>query len=202
MSVPAQDITAVILSGGRGSRLGGVDKGLVELQNKALIEHVIHRIQPQVGHIMISANRNRTSYEKFGFPVFPDQVVNEDWAGPLAGILTALQHCPTPWLQVVPADSPFIATDLVARLGNNMGEQRLAVPDDGHYLQSTFSLLHRDLAATLQQFLQAGEHKAQLWIKQQPHVVVDFSNQVESFININTPEELEKAEKHFSAFMA
>ncbi len=202
MSVPAQNITAVILSGGRGSRLGGADKGLLQLQGKKLVEHVISRIQPQVGKIMISANRNQQSYEKFGFPVFSDQVVNQDWAGPLAGILTALQHCPTPWLQVVPADSPFVAGDLTSRLAEQAGDALLAVPDDGHYLQSTFSLLHRDLADTLQQFLQAGEHKAQLWIKQQPHVVVDFSDQVKSFININTPEDLAKAEQHFSTFMA
>ena len=108
------EITALVLAGGRGSRMGGVDKGLQGFRGLPLALHALQRLQPQVGRVMISANRNLPAYEAFGVPVWPDGLA--DHAGPLAGFLTALEHCTTPWLLTVPCDSPRFPADLAARL--------------------------------------------------------------------------------------
>lgn len=200
MPTTLQNITAVILAGGKGSRLGGVDKGLVKLNNLPLVQHLVSRIQPQVSNIIISANRNIDSYKKLGFPVYEDEI--SDYAGPLAGILKALQHCETEWLLIVPADSPFIPTDLVSRLVQNIEDAKLAIPNDGEHLHPTFALLHKSLQSSLDNYLASGERKARVWMQQQQHTIVDFSDQANAFININTEDDLIKAEKHFESFMA
>ena len=199
MSKITQNITAVILAGGQGSRLSGLDKGLIELNKIPLIQHLIQRIQPQVPEIVISANRNIETYEKLGFAVYTDDI--NDFAGPLAGILKALQQCQSEWLLVVPADSPFIPHDLALRLSQNIQDNKIAIPHDGKYLQPTFALIHKSLAASLEAFLQQGERKARVWMQQQAHTIVDFSDQEHAFININTEDELKNAEKHFKEFM-
>ena len=107
------DITGLILAGGRGSRMGGVDKGLQGFRGQPLALHVLRRLQPQVGSVMISANRNLAAYEAFGVPVWPDGLA--DHAGPLAGFLIGLEHCTTPWLLTVPCDSPRFPADLAGR---------------------------------------------------------------------------------------
>ena len=200
MTTKTQNISAVILAGGKGSRLGGVDKGLVKLNNLTLVQHVINQIQPQVSQIMISANRNLDVYKGYGFPVYEDEI--NDYAGPLAGILKALQQCKSEWLLTVPADSPFVPNNLVERLSENMQDNKIVIPHDGKYLQSTFSLIHKSLESDLKKFLQQGERKARLWMQQQAHTIVDFSNQTDAFININTEDDLKKAEKHLQSFMA
>ena len=199
MSKNTHDITAVILAGGQGSRLAGLDKGLVELNKIPLAQHLIERIQPQVSEIVISANRNIETYEKFGFTVYEDDIT--DFAGPLAGILKALQQCKSEWLLVVPADSPFIPRDLALRLSQNIQDNKIAIPYDGKYLQPTFALIHTSLVASLEHFLQQGERKARVWMQQQAHTIVDFSDQEYAFININTEDELKDAEKHFKEYM-
>ena len=199
MSKITQNITAVILAGGQGSRLSGLDKGLIELNKIPLIQHLSQRLQPQVPEIVISANRNIETYEKLGFAVYTDDI--NDFAGPLAGILKALQQCQSEWLLVVPADSPFIPHDLALRLSQNIQDNKIAIPHDGKYLQPTFALIHKSLAASLEAFLQQGERKARVWMQQQAHTIVDFSDQEHAFININTEDELKNAEKHFKEFM-
>lgn len=199
MSKITQNITAVILAGGRGSRLSGLDKGLVELNKIPLVQHLIERIQPQVPEIVISANRNIETYEKLGFAVYADDI--NDFAGPLAGILKALQQCQSEWLLAVPADSPFIPHDLALRLSQNIQDNKIAIPHDGKYLQPTFALIHKSLVTSLEDFLQQGERKARVWMQQQAHTIVDFSDQEHAFININTEDELKNAEKHFKEFM-
>lgn len=194
-----QEITAVILAGGQGSRLGGVDKGLLQLHQLPLIQHVINRIQPQVSEIVISANRNLEIYADFGFSVYKDDF--SDFAGPLAGILKALQQSQSEWLLTVPADSPFVPADLALRLSQKMKNNKIVMSHDGEYLQPTFALVHKSLATSLNNFLQSGERKTRVWMQQQPHSIVDFSDQANAFININTEEELKHAEKHFTAFM-
>ena len=194
-----KNITALILAGGKGSRFSGRDKGLIKLNNKPLVQHLIDRIQPQVSNIIISANRNIESYESFSFEVLTDDLT--DYAGPLAGILKALQHCQTEWLLVVPADSPFIPHDLALRLSENIKDNKIAIPDDGKYLQPTFALIHKSLTPSLKKFLQQGERKTRVWMQQQDHSIVDFSDQVHAFININTEDELQHAEQHFSKTM-
>lgn len=194
------NITIAILAGGKGSRLGGVDKGLLELHATPLIEHLINRIKQQNPNIIISANRNLERYRQFGFPVYSDDI--DDYAGPLAGILKALKNCPTEWLMTLPADSPFIPSDLTIRLASKIEAHKIVMAHDGKRLQPTFSLIHQSLITSLEQFLQQGERKAQRWMQQQPHTIVDFSDKANAFININTEAELADAELHFSEFMA
>lgn len=200
MPTITQNITAVILAGGKGSRLGGIDKGLVKLNGTSLVQHLINRIQPQVSNIIISANRNLDSYKNFGFPVYEDDI--NDFAGPLAGILKALQECKSEWLLTVPADSPFVPDDLTLRLSEHTKDVKLVIPHDGEYLHPTFALIHKSLESSLKDFLDKGERKARVWMQQQPHTIVDFSNNADAFININTEDELKNAEQHFQAFMA
>lgn len=194
-----QNITALILAGGKGSRFDGQDKGLIKLNNISLVQHLIERIQPQVSRIIISANRNIKNYERFNFAVYPDDIAN--YAGPLAGILKALQNCPTEWLLSVPTDCPFIPHQLALRLSKNIKDHKIAIPYDGEYLQPTFALMHNSLAPSLEQFLQQGQRKTRVWMKQQDHVIVDFSDQPEAFININSQTDLENAEQHFKESM-
>ena len=199
MPINSKDITAVILAGGQGSRLGGLDKGLVKLNEISLVQHLINRIKPQVFNIIISANRNTETYAQFGFPVYEDGISN--FAGPLAGILKALQECQSEWLLTVPSDSPFTPTDLALRLSENIQDSKVAIPDDGKYLHPTFALIHKSLASSLNDFLQQGERKARVWMQQQAHSVVDFSDKPSAFININTDDDLNNAEKHFDEYM-
>lgn len=200
MPTITQNITAVILAGGKGSRLWGLDKGLVKLNKLPLVQHVIKRIQPQVSRIIISANRNMDTYKDLGFPVYEDEI--DDFAGPLAGILKALHECESEWLLTVPADSPFVPNDLALRLSQHTHDAKVVIPHDGEYLHPTFALIHKSLESSLIDFLNKGERKARVWMQQQPHHIVDFSDQADAFININTENDLENAEKHFQAFMA
>lgn len=199
MPTKTQNITAVILAGGQGSRFGGVDKGLVELNKIPLVQHLINRIQPQVANIIISANRNMETYERFGFSVYEDEI--KDFAGPLAGIYKALQHCQSEWLLTVPADSPFVPANLVQHLSENIQDKKIAIPHDGEHLQPTFALIHKSLESSLKTFLEKGERKTRVWMQQQPHIIVDFSDQPNAFININTEDELKNAEKHLKEIM-
>ena len=199
MPINPLDINAVILAGGQGSRLGGLDKGLIEFNKRPLIQHVIERIQQQVSNIIISANRNISDYENFGFEVYEDDIL--DFAGPLAGILKALEHCQNEWLLIVPSDSPFIPYDLAQRLGDNIENNKVAIPHDGKHLHPTFALIHKSLSSSLKDFLQQGERKARVWMQQQEHTIIDFSDQADAFININTEDDLNNAEKHFKETM-
>src|SRR3954468_21586075 len=122
MNIETGDITGVILAGGRGSRMGGVDKGLQNFNGMPLALHTLMRLQPQVGHVLINANRNLGAYESFGVPVWPD--VLADFAGPLAGFLAGLENCETPWLVTVPCDTPLFPADLVERLAQAADEQQ------------------------------------------------------------------------------
>jgi molybdopterin-guanine dinucleotide biosynthesis protein A len=116
MPIHAEAITGVILAGGRGSRMGGVDKGLQNFNGVPLALHTLMRLSPQVGEVMINANRNLAAYEAFGVPVWPDSTALGEFAGPLAGFLTGLERCETPYLLTVPCDTPLFPEDLVTRL--------------------------------------------------------------------------------------
>ena len=170
--------------------MGGVDKGLVSLHQQRLIEHVIARVEPQVGEILISANRSHPEYLGYGYPVLADSL--SDYQGPLSGINEGLKACSTPWMMVVPCDSPRPPRQLAQRLYNAVlnTRHRAAIAHDGRYLQPAFNLLHRELQPLLQDYLDSGGRKLGYWLRQLDHVIVDFSDQPACFTNLNTPDQL------------
>jgi molybdopterin-guanine dinucleotide biosynthesis protein A len=201
--IETSDITGVILAGGRGSRMGGVDKGLQNFNGMPLALHTLLRLQPQVGEIMINANRNLGAYEAFGVPVWPD--VLSDYAGPLAGFLTALERCETPWLVTVPCDTPLFPQDLVARLAQAAQEQDAEIAmaaareEDGTVrAQPVFCMLRLDLLESLVKFTQGGGRKIDAWTGQHKTAIVPFDtpgDDTRAFFNANTLAELHQLEQ-------
>ena len=190
-------VSVIILAGGRATRMGGVDKGLILLQNKPLIQHVISRLQPQVDEILINANREIARYETFGLKVLQDE--NQDFAGPLAGILLGLKHAKHELVLSVPCDSPLLPLDLVGRLYNGMAESLMdiaVVSCDGN-AHPVFCLMKKSVLPSLVDFLDAGERKVSAWQKSQQYCEVDFSDCNEAFVNLNTPEDLASLEQKF-----
>jgi molybdopterin-guanine dinucleotide biosynthesis protein A len=186
-------VTGVILAGGRARRMDGQDKGLLVLQSRPLIAHVIEAVAPQVDRLLINANRNLAHYRRFGYPVISDRIA--DHAGPLAGILAALQQSDSPYLLSVPCDSPRPPSDLRARLLSALleADAEIACVHDGNRLHPVFALLRQDLASVLDAALQQGERAVQGWFRSRRLVEVDFSDCAECFANINTVEELQRA---------
>jgi molybdopterin-guanine dinucleotide biosynthesis protein A len=201
--IPAADITGVILAGGRGSRMGGVDKGLQNFKGAPLALATLMRLMPQVGSVMINANRNLGAYESFGVPVWPD--VLPDYAGPLAGFLTALERCETPWLVTVPCDTPLFPTDLVERLAQAAEAEgaelamAAAREEDGQLrTQPVFSLMRVELLESLVRFTHEGGRKIDKWTALHKTAVVPFDAPGDSpraFFNANTLAELHDLEQ-------
>lgn len=192
-----EDITGLILAGGRGSRMGHVDKGLQTFRNAPMALHVMLRLSPQVGDLMINANQNLAPYEGFGVPVWPDEF--GDFAGPLAGLQAGLNHCTTPYLVTAPCDTPFLPTDLVACLSAALqaadADLAVAVTGVGPTRQPhpVFCLLKTSLLPQLTDYLQGGGRKVDGWYAHLKTVEVQFDNEA-AFRNINTLEELRKFE--------
>lgn len=189
------NITGLILAGGRGSRMGGVDKGLQNHRGVPLALHALLRLAPQVGQVMINANRNLGAYESFGVPVWPDAL--PDFAGPLAGFLAGLERCETPWLATVPCDTPDFPEDLVARLAERAEADgaeiaMAACPEDGVMrTQPVFCLIRADLMESLVRFTQEGGRKIDRWTAQHRTVEVPFDDP-RAFFNANTLAELQQ----------
>ena len=184
------EITGLVLAGGRGSRMGGVDKGLVRFGGRTLVERVIERIRPQVGPLMISANRNVDTYRAFGFPVLLDAADGlEPFPGPLAGLLAGLRAAKTRWLAAVPCDAPFLPLDLVGRLVASLGTSRAAMACVGDRAEPVFCLLQVDLAGDLAAALANGERRAESWLRGVGAAPAVFLLP-ESFANLNTLQEL------------
>ena len=175
--------------------MGERDKGLVPLMGRPMIEHIIERVTPQVGTVVINANRHLDEYRRYGCAVITDD--NDEFRGPLAGMAAALRHCDTPWVMTVPCDSPLLPMDLAVRLHRalNTSNADLAVADDGERLHPVFCLLARHLGAGLEEFLAQGGRKIDLWFERIPVVHADFSDQSECFGNINTMDELTRLEQ-------
>jgi molybdopterin-guanine dinucleotide biosynthesis protein A len=192
---PKSSTSAVILAGGMGRRMGGRDKGLVELGGRPLIAHVIDAVAPQVGQLYINANRNRESYARFGWPVIADDL--EGYQGPLAGILTAMRRATTPLLLVVPCDAPRLPDDLLEQLARTLEAEsaEIAVAHDGNRLQPVHALLSTALADDLEIWLAAGERKIDNWYRTHAMAIADFSRRPEIFTNVNTPEERKTLEE-------
>ena len=205
MGPTAPAITGLILAGGRGSRMGGVDKGLQNFRGQPLAQQTLVRLQQQSlppQDILINANRNLAAYKSLGVPVWPDSL--DGFAGPLAGFLTGLEHCQTPLLLTVPCDSPLFPLDLVQRLVQAMADQdadlaMAAAPEaDGTVRpQPVFCLLKTELLESLIKFTQGGGRKIDAWTGQHRCATVPFdlpSDSANAFANANTLAELQELE--------
>ncbi len=200
-SMPFDDVTAIVLAGGQGRRMGGVDKGLQLFQGKPMIVHILEKLAKQAGTILISANRHIDRYQVYGYPVLPDSM--SGFPGPLAGFLAGLQHCRTPYLATVPCDTPFIHGQLIQRLRSVLetsdGDIAVAMTEENGIpkMQSVFTLMKSHLVHRLEAYLKDGGHKLDRWFASLKTVPVHFEEK-EAFININTLEELTAyQERHF-----
>ena len=191
---PLQDITGVLLAGGQARRMGGLDKGLVPLGGRPMIEHALAALRPQVGRLLIKANRNLETYARYGVPVVPDSI--SGYQGPLAGISSALSVIETPFLLTAPCDSPLLAPDLAACMYRSLAAAGadLAVAHDGERQQPVFLLLRRELAADLRDYLEGGDRKIDLWFARHRVANADLSHRRDSFVNINDLAEQERVE--------
>ena len=187
-------ISGIILAGGRATRMNGVDKGLVLLRQKPLIAHVIARLKPQVDEIFINANREIASYQGLGYAVLQDET--DDFLGPLAGFSLGLKNAKHDYVLTVPCDSPLLPLDLVERLLNGMTEARadIAVASSDENTHPVFCLMKKSVLPSLIEFLDAGERKVSTWQKSLKYVEVDFSDNSDGFINLNTFDDLKALE--------
>jgi molybdenum cofactor guanylyltransferase len=181
-------VSGIVLAGGLGRRMGGVDKGLQPLHGKPMIEHVLARFAPQVDEIVINANQNHDRYAAFGHRVVPDRVGG--YAGPLAGLHAGLAAVSRPLAVTVPCDSPFLPADLVERLQRELGTNDLAVAKTGEQPHPVFALVRRSVAANLEAFLAGGGRKIDAWYASLKTIEVSFDDEADAFRNINTLEEL------------
>ncbi len=184
-------ITGVVLAGGLGRRMGGVDKGLQELRGKPMVQWVLERFAPQVDEVVINANQNAARYAGFGHRVVPDDIAG--FAGPLAGLHAGLKAASHDLVATVPCDSPFLPMDLVKKLSNALGENDLAVAKTGTQPHPVFVLTKKSIVRSLETFLACGGRKIDAWYASLRVVEVGFDDQAEAFRNINTREELKGA---------
>jgi len=183
-------ITGLVLAGGLGRRMGGIDKGLQAFHGEPMVAQVIRRFAPQVDALIVNANQNIERYAAFGHPVVPDVITG--YAGPLAGLHAGLHACRTPLLVTSPCDSPFLPLDLVARLHEALERDGadLAVARTGAQSHPVFSLVRRHVLPGLTDFLDGGGRKVDLWYSALKVVEVSFDDQPDAFANINTLNEL------------
>lgn len=182
--MPAAERAAVVLAGGRGTRMGGVDKGWVAYRGRPLIEWVLDAVAPQVDEVLISANRSLERYAATGHRVLPDSL--PDFPGPLAGVLVAMRAVSAPWLLVVPCDTPHLPGDLAARLlaGARAADSPLAVAADDTRVHHTTFVVQTRLADDLDAFLARGERAVHRWQAAHAPAVVRFA--AAGFVNLNT----------------
>ncbi len=187
-------ITGVVLAGGMGRRMGGVDKGLQTLRGRPMAAWVVERLQPQVGPLIINANQNLDRYAEFGCTVVPDQI--PDFAGPLAGLHAALSAARTPLVVTAPCDSPFLPEDLVFRLFSALtaAGAELAVARTFDQPHPVFCLCRREVLPHLTDFLESGGRKIDRWYATLKIVEVAFDDVADAFENINTRDELSRFE--------
>ena len=185
-------VSGIVLAGGQGRRMGGVDKGLQPLRGKPMVEHVLERLRPQVEEILINANQNLEEYRKLGHEVVPDDIAG--FAGPLAGLHAGMKAAAHPLVATVPCDSPFLPDDLIARLKKNLGENHLAVAKTGDQPHPVFALVKRhECMESLEAFLAQGGRKIDAWYASLRVVEVSFDDEADAFRNINTRDELRDA---------
>jgi len=196
---PRQDITGVVLAGGRARRMGGADKGLVEVNGEAMVVHALRGLTPQVGTILINANRNQERYAALGScRVIPD--ADGDYAGPLAGMASAMQHATTRYILTVPCDSPLLTPDLGERLFAALREDdgEISVAHDGARMQPVFALLDCTLRESIVDYLSGGGRKIDAWYAERRLALASLADHPDMFLNINTPEDRDSLEKRLA----
>jgi len=188
-----EDVTGIILAGGKAKRMNHMDKGLVLLEGKPFIEYVINTLLPQVHSIIISANRNVDQYSRYGHEVIKDTLTG--YHGPLAGIASCLTDVKTKYIVIVPCDAPLLPNDLVHRLYQQIQIESadIAAVHDGVRLQPLFSLLKIELLQSLLEYLKTGNRKTDKWLAMQNTTLTDYSDKPEAFLNINTSDDIIKA---------
>jgi molybdopterin-guanine dinucleotide biosynthesis protein A len=188
--MPTIEVTGVVLAGGQGSRMGGVDKGLQPFRGRPMVAHAIERLAPQVDELLINANRNPAEYARFGHRVIADDVPG--FAGPLAGFERGLAHARGSLVATVPCDSPFLPADLVRRLRSALEASGadLAVARTGDQPHPVFCLMRRAVHGSLAEFLASGQRKIDRWYASLKVAEVPFDDEPDAFLNINTREEL------------
>lgn len=189
----SEGITGLILAGGRSRRMHGSDKGLLLMRGLPLIGHVIGRLRPQVGPLLINANRNRQEYESFGFPVIADAL--DGHQGPLAGLAAGLNAARTEWVLAAPCDTPFLPADLVARLATaaHAAQRPVAMARSADGLQPLCSLVHRSLLDDLHGFLEQGQRQVRAWLERHGPAIAGFEDET-AFVNVNAPGTLQQLE--------
>lgn len=187
-----QEVTAAIIAGGKGERMGGKDKGWLNIHGQPIIERILHSIQPQVQHIVINANRNISAYQQYNYPVVRDPV--SDFSGPLAGFSAVMNIAKTDYILTLPCDTPQIPAQLVERMWQGLvsSNANIAVAHDGERIQPMTALIATHLRPSIEAFLAAGDRKVALWCRQQHATLIDFSDQPEMFFNINTEQQLQR----------
>lgn len=190
MSHPSPTITTVILAGGAARRMGGEDKGLTPLNREAMIAHVIKRLAGQSSSLLINCNRSQQEYARFGYPLIEDTIAGG--LGPLAGVLSALEHSDNDYVLSVPCDTPLLPTDLIERMQQALEQQGVeaCTVNDGERLHPVVLLVKRSVLPGLRNYLEDGGRKVHDWFYSVPHCSADFSDQPEAFVNINTPQQL------------
>jgi molybdopterin-guanine dinucleotide biosynthesis protein A len=197
-ALDATRIAGLILAGGRGSRMGDIDKGCVLLRGRPMVEHVAARFAPQVDALLISANRNLERYAEYG-KVVTDDPTHGNWQGPLAGMAAGMVVARCPWIAVAPCDAPFLPRDMVARLRQALqshgGDARLAVASSAGRRHPVCMLLSRELLPDLLQYVAEGGRRVYTWQSRVGCIEVPFDDQPEAFINVNTANELADASR-------
>ena len=188
-AIPVNDITAVILAGGKARRMDGQDKGLITLHGRPMVDYIIRALQPQAGKLLINANRNAEQYAAFGLPVIEDML--GDYFGPLVGMASGMNATGTTYIVTAPCDSPIIPDNLVETLYHALQENQadISVAHDGERMQPVFALLRCSLLPSLLAYLNEGGRKIDSWYGQQQLALADFSASADTFLNLNTPED-------------
>lgn len=191
MPIHLEDVTVVVLAGGQGRRMGGQDKGLIEYQSRPMISHIIDAIKLQTDKLVINANRNQSIYADFGYPVIEDSY--SGFQGPLAGFFAAMQQVSTDYILTVPCDGKVIIDNYVEKMVTALNDtgSEIAVASDGTRLQPVYALLPVNLQNSLQQFLDAGDRKIDIWYQQHSMEKVEFIADTDLFANINSPRDLD-----------
>ena len=192
-SMDKADITGLVLAGGRARRMGGIDKGLVKIQDRTMCEIAVELLRPQVMEVLVNANRNKDVYAQLGCKIVEDEL--DGFLGPLAGLVSGMKIAGTSWIITAPCDCPFLSEQYVSQMAAYAkSDIDIVVAFDGERMQPTFMMVRCELRDSLLDFLNSGGRKIDLWFIQHRYATADCSSISESFVNINTPEEKDAAE--------